>query len=79
MFLPAREIVGHFAELITQPHSAQPFAGLAAPLAVAEAGQKIRAHLHVLLGGEATQQVVTLKNHADALAQTPPLAATSLG
>ena len=48
-------------------------------LPIAEAGQKISAHLHVLLGGEATQQVVTLKNHADALAQSPPLAPTSLG
>ena len=65
--------------MIPQAHSAEPFAGLTAPLAVTEARQKIGSHLHVLLSGKAAQEVVPLKDHADALPQPAAIPAASLG
>ena len=69
LLLAAGEVVGQLVQLVAQAHGPQPFARLVAAGPVTEAAQQVGAHLHVLLGAEAAQQVVALENHADRAAQ----------
>ena len=61
--------MGQFAEMIFQPHRPQPLASQITAGSVTEIRQQIGSHLHVLLGTQATQQIVALKNHADRATQ----------
>jgi hypothetical protein len=76
LLLTTGEVMGQFIELVTETHGPQPFPGLIAPDAIAQAGQQIGPHLHVLFCCEAAQKIVTLKNHADGAAKALALAAT---
>ena len=65
LLLATGEVVGQLVELVAQAHGPQPFARLVAPGPGTEAREQVGAHLHVLLGTQAAQQVVALENHAD--------------
>ena len=74
LLLTTGQVMGQFAHLILQADGAQPVPGLIPSSAIAESWQKISPHLNVLFSGEAAQQVVALKDHADATAHLLPLA-----
>jgi hypothetical protein len=65
LLLPSGQVVGHLGHLVLEADSPQPAAGFIPTGPVTKTRKKIRPHLNVLLSGEATEQVVPLKDHAD--------------
>ena len=57
--------MGTLPEFIVQTDSAQPLPGLITPTPITETWKKIGTHLNILFRGQATKQIVSLKNHPD--------------